>query len=117
MLLFLLSTGIFIFRGSLLRHIADKRITRLEQRYGLDISYNKLHMKGLNTISIDGLNVVPQKRDIIAFPSISQYPYRSLETAVGRYQDQRSPPGRTLTQFHKKRLYSQLCFLFLPSPK
>lgn len=65
MLLFLLSTGIFIFRGSLLRHIADKRITRLEQRYGLDISYNKLHMKGLNTISIDGLNVVPQKRDTL----------------------------------------------------
>lgn len=65
MLLFLLSTGIFIFRGSLLRHIADKRIVRLEQRYGLDISYNKLHMKGLNTISIDGLNVVPQKRDTL----------------------------------------------------
>ena len=65
MLLLLLSTSIFIFRGSLLRHIADKRITRLEQRYGLDISYNKLHMKGLNTISIDGLNVVPQKRDTL----------------------------------------------------
>ena len=40
-------------------------------------------MKGLNTISIDGLNVVPQKERYIAFPSISQYPYRSLETAVG----------------------------------
>ena len=38
MLLFLLSAGIFIFRGSLLRHIADQRITLLEQRYGLDIS-------------------------------------------------------------------------------
>ena len=53
MLLFLLSAGIFIFRGSLLRHIADQRITLLEQRYGLDISYSELHMKGLNTIAID----------------------------------------------------------------
>ena len=65
MLLFLLPAGIFIFRGSLLRHIADQRITLLEQRYGLDISYSELHMKGLNTIAIDGLSVVPQERDTL----------------------------------------------------
>ena len=84
MLLFLLSTGIFIFRGSLLRHIADKRITRLEQRYGLDISYNKLHMKGLNTISIDGLNVVPQKRDTLLSLQSLNIRIRSEERRVGK---------------------------------
>ena len=80
MLLFLLSAGIFIFRGSLLRHIADQRITLLEQRYGLDISYSELHMKGLNTIAIDG------KRYTVC-TAIPQCSYRPLETDVGRYQD------------------------------
>lgn len=65
MLLFLLLATAFISRGSLLRHVADKRITRLEQRYGLDISYDQLRMKGLNTISVNGLNVVPEERDTL----------------------------------------------------
>lgn len=34
---------------------------------------------------------------------------------MGRYQDQRSPPGRTLTQFHKKDSTANYDFLFLPS--
>ena len=79
MLLFLLSAGIFIFRGSLLRHIADQRITLLEQRYGLDISYSELHMKGLNTIVIDGLSVVPQERDTL-------FALQSLNVRIGLWK-------------------------------
>ena len=79
MLLFLLSAGIFIFRGSLLRHIADQRITLLEQRYGLDISYSELHMKGLNTIAIDGLSVVPQERDTL-------FALQSLNVRIGLWK-------------------------------
>lgn len=72
MLLFLLLATAFISRGSLLRHVADKRIARLEQRYGLDISYNQLRMKGLNTISVSGLNVVPEERDtLLALQSLN----------------------------------------------
>ena len=115
MLLFLLSTGIFIFRGSLLRHIADKRITRLEQRYGLDISYNKLHMKGLNTISIDGLNVVPQKRDTLLS-------FQSLNIRIGLWKllwgdikiKEVRLDGLSLN-FIKKDSTANYDFLFLPS--
>ena len=115
MLLFLLSTGIFIFRGSLLRHIADKRITRLEQRYGLDISYNKLHMKGLNTISIDGLNVVPQKRDTLLS-------LQSLNIRIGLWKllwgdikiKEVRLDGLSLN-FIKKDSIANYDFLFLPS--
>ena len=72
MLLFLLLAIAFISRGSLLRHVADKRIARLEQRYGLDISYGQLRMKGLNTVSVNGLNVVPEKRDtLLALQSLN----------------------------------------------
>ena len=115
MLLLLLSTGIFIFRGSLLRHIADKRITRLEQRYGLDISYNKLHMKGLNTISIDGLNVVPQKRDTLLS-------LQSLNIRIGLWKllwgdikiKEVRLDGLSLN-FIKKDSTANYDFLFLPS--
>lgn len=117
MLLFLLSTGIFIFRGSLLRHIADKRIVRLEQRYGLDISYNKLHMKGLNTISIDGLNVVPQKRDTLLS-------LQSLNIRIGLWKllwgdikiKEVRLDGLSLN-FIKKNSTANYDFLFLPSSK
>ena len=115
MLLFLLSIGIFIFRGSLLRHIADKRITRLEQRYGLDISYNKLHMKGLNTISIDGLNVVPQKRDTLLS-------LQSLNIRIGLWKllwgDIKIKEVRLdelSLNFIKKDSTANYDFLFLPS--
>lgn len=115
MLLFLLSTGIFIFRGSLLRHITDKRIVRLEQRYGLDISYNKLHMKGLNTISIDGLNVVPQKRDTLLS-------LQSLNIRIGLWKllwgdikiKEVRLDGLSLN-FIKKDSTANYDFLFLPS--
>ena len=115
MLLFLLSTGIFIFRGSLLRHIADKRIVRLEQRYGLDISYNKLHMKGVNTISIDGLNVVPQKRDTLLS-------LQSLNIRIGLWKllwgdikiKEVRLDGLSLN-FIKKDSTANYDFLFLPS--
>ena len=115
MLLFLLSTGIFIFRGSLLRHIADKRIVRLEQRYGLDISYNKLHMKGLNTISVDGLNVVPQKRDTLLS-------FQSLNIRIGLWKllwgdikiKEVRLDGLSLN-FIKKDSTANYDFLFLPS--
>ena len=115
MLLFLLSTGIFIFRGSLLRHIADKRIVRLEQRYGLDISYNKLHMKGLNTISVDGLNVAPQKRDTLLS-------LQSLNIRIGLWKllwgdikiKEVCLDGLSLN-FIKKDSTANYDFLFLPS--
>lgn len=115
MLLFLLSTGIFIFRGSLLRHIADKRIVRLEQRYGLDISYNKLHMKGLNTISVDGLNVAPQKRDTLLS-------LQSLNIRIGLWKllwgdikiKEVCLDGLSLN-FIKKASTANYDFLFLPS--
>ena len=115
MLLLLLSTGIFIFRGSLLRHIADKRIVRLEQRYGLDISYNKLHMKELNTISIDGLNVVPQKRDTLLS-------LQSLNIRIGLWKllwgdikiKEVRLDGLSLN-FIKKDSTANYDFLFLPS--
>ena len=66
LLLFLLVAAVaFLSRGNLLRHVAGKHMARLEQRYGLDIDYEKLHMKGLRTIAVEGLTVVPAGRDTL----------------------------------------------------
>lgn len=64
-LLILLLAVAYICRGNMLRHIADKHIIRLEQRYGLDVAYTDLSMRGMNTISLQGLTVIPENRDTL----------------------------------------------------
>ncbi|MDO4165517.1 MAG: biosynthetic peptidoglycan transglycosylase [Bacteroides sp.] len=64
-LLFLLAIIGYALRGCLLRSVADRRIARLEQRYGLNIGYTDLGMKGLSTVSVSGLTVVPDERDTL----------------------------------------------------
>ena len=66
-ILFVLLAVVILYscRNSLLRHIADRRITRLEQSYGLDVKYNELTLSGLSTISLRHLTVVPQQRDTL----------------------------------------------------
>lgn len=64
-MLFLAMATLYLCRGSLLQHVADRRIDRLEQRYKLDIAYDKLTMKGLSTVSLHGFTVVPEHRDTL----------------------------------------------------
>lgn len=65
LLLLLVAVAAFLSRGSLLRHMADKHMAGIEQRYGLEIGYDRLHMKGLRTIAVEGLTVVPSGRDTL----------------------------------------------------
>lgn len=60
-----LFVGLYSCRGLLLRHIADKNIQRLEQRFGLAVHYNSLRLDGVNTISLRGLTIVPHHRDTL----------------------------------------------------
>lgn len=64
LLIFLLTVA-YICRGNMLRYIANERITRLEQRYGLNVAYTNLTIKGINTLSLQGLTVIPEKRDTL----------------------------------------------------
>lgn len=43
-----------------LRRMTDQRINAIEQRHGLHIDYRELSLKGLNTVCIRGLSVVPE---------------------------------------------------------
>ena len=49
---------LFAFRNVILCHIVDKRATRAEQTYGLQIHYQELRMKGCNEVdrNVKGIN-------------------------------------------------------------
>ena len=64
----ILLTGLiclFAFRNVILCHIVDKRTTRAEQTYGLQIHYQELRMKGCNEVALQGLYIVPNQRDTL----------------------------------------------------
>ena len=56
---------LFAFRNVILCHIVDKRATRAEQTYGLQIHYQELRMKGCNEVALQGLSIVPNQRDTL----------------------------------------------------
>ncbi len=56
---------LFAFRNVILCHIVDKRTTRAEQTYGLQIHYQELRMKGCNEVALQGLYIVPNQRDTL----------------------------------------------------
>lgn len=65
LLILLISGTLYICRGSLLRHMAKERISRLEERYSLNMTYTDLAMEGLNCIHLENLTVLPEKRDTL----------------------------------------------------
>lgn len=118
LLLFLLvATVAFLSRGSLLRHVAGKHMARLEQRYGLDIGYEKLHMKGLRTIAVEGLTVVPAGRDTLL--SLQSLDVRiGLWALLGGNINVRHVGMDELSlRFIKQDGKANYDFLFLPSSK
>jgi len=65
LILFIFLFCAFLSRNVLLRFYADRRISDIEMRYGLNIRYQNLAFKGLNTIQLNRLTVIPQHRDTL----------------------------------------------------
>lgn len=57
--------GLYLGRNNILNHVVRQRIECLEQKYGLSVSYENLKLKGLSTVSLQNLSVVPQQRDTL----------------------------------------------------
>ncbi|WP_321333694.1 biosynthetic peptidoglycan transglycosylase [uncultured Bacteroides sp.] len=64
-LLLLTIAGLYLGRNSLLRMMVDKKTSAAGKEYGLSIKYHSLEMEGVNRIKLEGLSVVPQRRDTI----------------------------------------------------
>ena len=63
LLLLLLAGGLWIFRNHILNRMAERRIAKLEQRYGLEVNYDDLRFEGTGRLFLNGLSVVPEKSD------------------------------------------------------
>lgn len=57
--------GLYMGRNSLLQSSVEKRLQRIEIAHGLRIRYDELRMKGLDEVTLQGLSVVPDKRDTL----------------------------------------------------
>ena len=65
LLAMLSGAGLFLLRGILLRHVVDKRIADVSARYGIGIAYASLEMPSLASVRVEGLSVVPFRRDTL----------------------------------------------------
>ncbi|MEG1865999.1 MAG: biosynthetic peptidoglycan transglycosylase [Bacteroides sp.] len=74
--LLLAALGLYLGRNGILKTMAAKRIRQLENTYGLRIRYTALQMKGLDEVVLQGLSVVPHKRDTLLT-------LQSLDVCVG----------------------------------
>ncbi|BEH00257.1 biosynthetic peptidoglycan transglycosylase [Bacteroides sedimenti] len=57
--------AIYLCKDSLLNHYAKGKFDKLEKEYGLRITYDRLHMPGINEVEIEHLTVVPHERDTL----------------------------------------------------
>lgn len=116
-LLFLIISIIYICRGNILRRIANQRIVHLEQRYGLGIAYSHLSMKGINTISLQGLIVVPQNRDTLLTLQSLDVRISLWKLLWGNIRVRDVQMNGLVLNFIKQDSIANYDFLFLPSHK
>lgn len=62
LLLLLLAGGLWIFRNCILNRMAERKITQVEERYGLEVHYDELRFEGTGCLFLNGLSVVPEER-------------------------------------------------------
>ena len=65
LLLLLLAGGLWIFRNRILNWMAERKITQVEERYGLEVHYDELRFEGTGCLFLNGLSVVPEERDTL----------------------------------------------------
>lgn len=113
-LLLLTLAILYLCRGSLLQHVADRRIDRLEQRYKLNIAYDKLTMNGLNTISLCGLTVVPEHLDTLLHLHSLEVSISLWELLWGDIDIKNVQMDGLKLNFMKQGSTANYDFLFLP---
>lgn len=114
-LLFLIVSIIYICRGNILRHIANQRIVHLEQRYGLDIAYTDLNLKGINTISLQGLIIVPENRDTLLALQSLDVRISLWKMLWGNVRVKNVQMDGLVLNFIKQDSIANYDFLFLPA--
>lgn len=115
LLIFIL--GIYLNRNVLLRHIAEKQITKLEQQYKLDIRYGKLQLHGINCIYLGNLSVVPAERDTLLTLQSLQIQFDLWNMIWGEFDVERTDMDGLRLSFIKQNKEANYDFLFTSDDK
>jgi len=76
----------FLFRNSLLNFIVEQKVSAIQQRYKLSITFGKLQMYGLKSIRISNLEVISETEDTIIQASKIELNPRMFATLFGKIQ-------------------------------
>ena len=78
--------SLYIGRNVILQHWADKCIKQAEQHHALHIQYEKLSLKGCNTLCIRKLNIIPVNQDTLLFIDHLDIQMHFLKMLTGNLQ-------------------------------
>ena len=71
LLLLLLAGGLWIFRNHILNRMAERRIAKLEQRYGLEVNYDDLRFEGTGRLFLERAVSCSREKGYITDTSVS----------------------------------------------
>ncbi|MEG1643225.1 MAG: biosynthetic peptidoglycan transglycosylase [Bacteroidales bacterium] len=114
-LLILAVIGLYLGRNQLLRYIADSKISRAEQLYGLNIRYCSLQMSGFTKIRLTGFTVVPAERDTLLTLDSLHLNLNFFPLLLGRIDIHRVITDGLSIHFVKRDSISNYDFLFRPT--
>lgn len=116
LLVVLLVAG-FASRQYFLHRMAHKRIAEIQQRYNLKVHYTDLEMKGISSIHLQGLSVVPIGQDTLL--SLQRLDIRLMpwKLLVGSIQVKEVRMDNMHLNFVKIDSVANYDFLFKNSPK
>ena len=109
--------GLFLLRGPLLRHIADRRIEALSARYGIRIAYASLKMPSLTSVRVEGLSMVPFGRDTLLRLASAEVKLDFLPLLRGNLSIRKVDTEGLACTFVKQGMVSNYDFLFRSSGK
>lgn len=104
--------GVLLFRGTLLRYMADGRLDAIGHKYGLQITYSDLSMPSLSKISIEDLSVVPYQRDTLLYIGKAEIILDVLPLLSGKISVKEVNTDSTKVTFSKQAARSNYDFLF-----
>lgn len=107
----------YISRDSLLNHYAQEKFEKLEKEYGLNITYTRLHMPGINEVEIEQLTVVPHQRDTLLTLRSSQVKLSLWEMLSMNAEVKGVTTDGLHVSFVKKDSLSNYDFLFKKNQK
>ena len=117
LLAILSGAGLFLSRGVLLRHVADKRIAAWSARYDIGITYASLRMPSLSAVRVEGLSVVPARRDTLLRLASAEVKIDFFSLLRGDISIREVDTEGLVCTFMKQGAVSNYDFLFRSSEK